>query len=311
MNETIIAWTDLTLNIASGCSKPAAVPEHMQTIAEEEYGGPIEPRWCKHGSSPECVHCYAETLSLKRGWSTKPWSEQNASENIKLRPERIAEVYRIKPSDKLAPPSVRTKIFCGSMFDIGHREIPEKMLRDLWTALVRRDDLIIQLLTKRPDRFERWPGPWPDHIWLGTTCGHPVTKWRIEMLRRSPAKVRFVSIEPLLASMNAPKRLNLEGIDWVIVGGESGPNFRPMDMEWAREIRDICKDTGTAYFFKQDAAFVTETRCYLVEKDGQCMQYRQFPGELTPPKHVPPQNEKTHLKLYPSKPTPIPQTTLF
>jgi protein gp37 len=105
-------------------------------------------------------------------------------------------------------------------------------------------------LTKRPERAAEWPGPWPDHIWLGTTCGHPVTKWRIEYLRRSQAKVRFLSAEPQLASLLP---INLDGIHQVIVGGESGVGFRKLEMAWARELRDECERAGVAYFFKQDS----------------------------------------------------------
>ncbi len=164
------------------------------------------------------------------------------------------------------------------MGDIFHRLVPDDFLRELWPWLVKHPH-IIQLLTKRPDRAAAWPGPWPENIWLGTTCGHPITKWRIEYLRRSQAQVRFLSVEPLLAPMHP---LNLEGIHQVIVGGESGKGFRPMRMEWVREIRDDCERQGVAFYFKQDAAFRQKTRPYLVEEDGSCWKYQQFPRELTP-----------------------------
>jgi len=123
-----------------------------------------------------------------------------------------------------------------------------------------------------------------------------MTKWRINALRDSGAKVRFLSMEPLLASMLP---LNLSGIDQVIVGGESVAHRRPMEMTWVRELRDACAAQGVAFFMKQDSAFRTESRAYLVEDDGRCLQYRQFPGELTPPVEVAPDNARYHREHFP------------
>src|SRR5208283_3021162 len=106
-----------------------------------------------------------------------------------------------------------------SMGDIFHRLVPDDFLHAMFAEAVKHQH-IYQLLTKRIERASRWVGPWPDHVWLGTTCGHPDTKFRIDYLRRSKAQVRFVSMEPLLGSMLP---LDLRGIDQVIVGGESGP----------------------------------------------------------------------------------------
>jgi protein gp37 len=145
------------------------------------------------------------------------------------------------------------------------------------------------LLTKRPERAAKWKGPWPDHIWLGATCGHPVSRWRLNALRDSGAAVRFVSAEPLLASLAL---VDLAGIQMVIVGGESGTGYRKMDMRWARELRDKCMAGGVAYFYKQGNHYYSERHPYLVEEDGRCIQYRQFPGELTPPVEVESDAEK-------------------
>jgi protein gp37 len=164
------------------------------------------------------------------------------------------------------------------MGDLFHESVPDEFLSQLWPHLVKNEH-IHMLLTKRIDRAAAWPGPWPDHIWLGTTIGHTSTKWRAEYLRRSRAKVRFISAEPLLESI-VP--LNLEGIHQVIVGGESGPGYRKLEREWVLEIREACEKAGVAFFFKQDAGARPGLRPYL-EIDGEKLVFHQFPGELTPP----------------------------
>ena len=287
MGKTIIGWATRTANVVTGCSKPAAVPRAgLQLLAEEdENTGAITrvaSKWTRSGTSPECVRCYAEGLSLRRGWSAKPWTEANASQNVILHPDRLKEFRRAKVKPESLPPSKRERFFVCSMGDIFHREVPDAFLHETWDWMLRFPH-IYMLLTKRPDRAAKWPGPWPANIWLGTTCGHPMTKWRLGYLRRSRAQTRFLSMEPLLASMLP---INLTGIHQVIVGGESGSGWRPMKMEWAREVRDTAGDQGVAFFYKQDAAYRTETRPYLVEEDGRCVQYRQFPGEFTPPRQV-------------------------
>lgn len=262
MGKTIISWATQTINVVSGCSKPIE----------------IDPDTGKRMVSPECVHCYAESLSLWRGWTDKPWTEANAKQNIRLRPERFREIARL-PVKRAKLPSQRERIFICSMGDIFHKSVPDSFLRELWKYLVEYPH-VFQLLTKRGDRAANWPGPWPEHIWLGVTCGTPKTRWRVDALRDSGAKVRFVSGEPLLESMGRP---NMRGIHQWIVGGESGRGYRPMDMQWARDVRDQCKAEGVAFFYKQKAAYVTEREPWLVEKDGSRWYWRQFPGELCPP----------------------------
>jgi len=296
MGKTIISWATYTNNVVTGCSKPAAIPEaglrmirledeREQTVTE------VEEKWTKPGTSPECIRCYAETLSLRRKFSPKPWLEENEEVNVRLRPERFREFKRVPV--KYGKPSEVERFFVCSMGDIFHRLVPDSFLRELWDYMIAVPH-IYMLLTKRIDRAASFPGPWPPHIWLGTTCGHPATKWRIEYLRRSRAAVRFISMEPLLAPMLP---LNLDGINQVIVGGESGAGFRPMEMQWAREIRDECAEQGAAFFFKQDAAYQTETRPYLVETDGVCHQYQQFPGEFSAPRKVPATYKASPLRV--------------
>ncbi len=203
MGETIIGWATHTNNVVTGCSKPAAVPpEALEILAEleppsaeraaDEYFSKafslgIPEKWTRPGTSPECFHCYAEFLSLRRGWSKKPWQECNAEENVRLRPERFRDFGRVPP--RAGRPSDRTRFFVCSMGDVFHHLVPDSFLEELWSAMLATPH-IYMLLTKEIARAAAWPGPWPDNIWLGTTCGHPITKWRIEYLRRSTPRRR-------------------------------------------------------------------------------------------------------------------------
>jgi protein gp37 len=295
MGKTIISWATYTVNVVSGCSKPPAVTETGLRLIAEAGLPDVEAKWLQSGTSPECQRCYAETLSLRRGWSPGgAWTEEHEDLNVRLRPERFKEFAKVPVKSIRLPPSRRERFFVCSMGDLFHRLVPDPFLHHLF-AVANAVPHIYQFLTKRPERAMTWPGPWAEHMWLGTSVGHPATKWRIEALRRSQAKVRFVSMEPMVASMLP---INLAGIDQVIVGGESGSGYRKLAMPWVREIRDECARTGTAFFMKQDAHYATEKRCYLVEEDGTCKQYRQFPGELTPPTIVQPDSEKYHSETF-------------
>ena len=296
MGKTNIAWATYTCNVVHGCSKPAAVPITVRHIAERLIG-PIDPKWHQPNTSPECILCYAECLSNRRGWTLKPWKEQHAEENVHLHDRRIREFARIPVKPVHLPPSERERIFVCSMGDIFHERVPDSFLRRVWDEMVRVPH-IYMVLTKRPERAQEWAGPWPPHIWLGTTCGHPITKWRIECLRYSNAQTRFLSAEPLLSSLAHPNGLDLAGIHQVIVGGESGANYRAMKMSWAREVRDECHRQGVAFFFKQQSAFLPGTRPYLVEEDLSCWEWRQFPGFVPAPVLVKPDNPEKHLDLF-------------
>jgi protein gp37 len=142
------------------------------------------------------------------------------------------------------------------MSDLFHAEIPEAFLRRTFEVMLEVDRHIYQVLTKRPARARRF---WerncdlfdgeniPEHIWIGTSVEDQEVDHRIRHLHQVPARVRFLSCEPLLG----PLELDLEGIHWVIVGGESGPEHRPMNLDWARSIRDQCLGASVAFFFKQ------------------------------------------------------------
>lgn len=239
---TAISWTQETWNPVTGCSRV----------------------------SEGCRHCYAEALSLQRGWSMLPWTAANAAANVVLHPERLR-----KPLSWKEP----RRVFVNSMSDLFHELIPDEYLARIFASMVATPHTY-QCLTKRPERAATWPGPWTERIWLGASIENRKTLARLEPLRRSAALVRFLSLEPLLEDLGP---LNLAGIQWVIVGGESGPGFRPMEHAWARAIRDQCVAAGVPFFFKQSAARRSEIGTQLVEADGSRTMWQQYPDDLTPP----------------------------
>jgi protein gp37 len=166
---------------------------------------------------------------------------------VRLWPERIRQ-----PLSWREPRTV----FVNSMSDLFHADVPEDYVRRLFEVMVEADWHTYQILTKRPSRAARFwrrnvsPSPdstIPAHIWIGTSVENQDAAYRVEHLRAVPAEVRFLSCEPLIG----PLTLDLTGIHWVIVGGESGPVRRPMEPEWARSIRDQCRAADVPFFFKQ------------------------------------------------------------
>jgi protein gp37 len=284
MGKTAISWATHTWNPATGCSKP------IET----------DPVTGKRYISPECEHCYAETLSIRRGWTQKPWTEPNAKENVTIHPDRLKAAFKFnldREQLETVHPKYPIRVFVNSMSDLFHREVPDDFIHEVFHVMNHPKNYgrVFQVLTKRPERAAEWPGPWGPNIWMGTTSGDARTRFRIDHLRRCPAQVRFISVEPLLTSM-VP--INLAGIHQLIVGGESGPGFRPMQMHWARELRDACLEQKVPFFFKQSDSFRTETRCYLVETDGRCFEWRQMPHDFSPPVEVEPDNPAFHRKHF-------------
>ncbi len=143
------------------------------------------------------------------------------------------------------------KIFVNSMSDLFHESMPENFLEKCFNVMKEADWHVYQILTKRPVRmlsFAKSHQPIPDHIWLGTSVELGMYKNRIDLLRKVPVSVRFVSFEPLLGPIGVA---DLGGIAWAIVGGESGPNHRPIREEWVQDIKRQCEQQGVAFFFKQ------------------------------------------------------------
>lgn len=192
--------------------------------------------------SPGCAHCYAKTFAERfRGVPGHPYER---GFDLQLRTERLEQPLEWKR------PRV---IFVNSMSDLFHEDVPLGYIQRVFDVMRRADWHTFQVLTKRADRaaalaFEL---VWPANVWMGVSVENQRWTTRIDALRAIPAAVRFLSCEPLLG----PLSLDLEGIDWVIVGGESGPRARPMRADWAREVREQCAAAGTAFFFKQWGAY--------------------------------------------------------
>jgi protein gp37 len=188
--------------------------------------------------SPGCAHCYAETFAERfRGVPGHPYER---GFDLQLRPERLEQ-----PLSWRQP----RMIFVNSMSDLFHEEVPEEYIRDVFKVMRKAHWHTFQILTKRSERLaELAPKlPWPDNVWMGVSVENQRWTPRIDALRTVKAKVRFLSCEPLLG----PLKLDLGGIHWVIVGGESGPRARRMNPDWARDIRQQCAAAGAAFFFKQ------------------------------------------------------------
>jgi len=209
-----IEWTEATWNPVTGCTKV----------------------------SPGCAHCYAETFAERfRGVPGHPYER---GFDLQLRPERLEQ-----PLDWRQP----RLIFVNSMSDLFHEGIPSPFIRKVFNVMKKAHWHTFQVLTKRSQRMlELAPHlRWPDNVWMGVSVENQRWAHRIVDLRKVPAKVRFLSCEPLLG----PLRLDLHGIDWVIVGGESGARARPIDPQWVRQIREQCQAAGVPFFFKQWGAF--------------------------------------------------------
>lgn len=277
-DRSAIEWTDATWNPVTGCS-------HV---------------------SEGCRHCYAETLSLRMGWSTKPWTAQNAAENVMLHPARLDQPLRWRKP---------RRVFVNSMSDLFHEQIPESFLDAVFAVMALTPQHTFQVLTKRPewmraylkapgragaiaaetgsgvDGDRRWPFIRPDdladewplvNVWLGVSVEDQRTAdARIPILLDTPAAVRFLSVEPLLGPVDLTPYVTASAdvlacpecgfrtnrfsrcpndeaelvrdfaVDWVIVGGESGGDARPMDPAWAQSLRDQCVAAGVPFFFKQ------------------------------------------------------------
>ena len=212
---TDIEWTDATWNPVTGCSKVTR----------------------------GCALCYAERLAERfRGVAGHPFEN---GFDLTLRPDRL-----LQPLSWRAP----RRIFVNSMSDLFHKEIPWSFVDSVFTTMEMASWHTYQVLTKRSSLMARYlsrrygKGSAPDHLWLGVSIEDGDNLVRLAHLKRAPAAVRFVSFEPLLGPVG---KVDLSGVDWVIVGGESGPRARPMAEEWALEIQERCRACGAAFFFKQ------------------------------------------------------------
>jgi len=141
-------------------------------------------------------------------------------------------------------------VFVNSMSDLFHARVPFSFIQEVFEVITATPQHTYQVLTKRTLRLARLATrlPWPDNLWIGASLENDSVIYRADHLRRVPATIRFLSCEPLLGPLRG---LDLDGIGWVIAGGESGPNYRPVHLEWVRDLRDMCGEFGVPFFFKQ------------------------------------------------------------
>lgn len=244
--QSKIEWTDHTFNPWEGCQKVA----------------------------PECDHCYAEARDLRftggTHWGPKAPRRRTSVQNWNKPRRWNAQAHAFFTAHRR-----RQRVFCASLADVFDNAVDPAWRADLWALIQECEQLDWLLLTKRPQNIAKmlppdWGDGWP-HVWLGTSAGTQKTaEQNIPHLLAAPAAVRFVSAEPMLGSIsfrwakwdnwldkdgNRRPAVNeydgLRMLDWVICGGESGPNARPMHPDWARSLRDQCRDADVPFFFKQ------------------------------------------------------------
>ena len=267
---TAISWTDHTWNPWRGCTK----------------------------ISPGCAHCYMYTAQFRMAQRTGKaaiWNPEIVQQTTTW-PDPMRWQRRAAAAGKVE------RVFTCSWSDFFHEDADAWRSR-AWEIIRQCPNLIFQILTKRPENIAaRLPAHWLTgfrflplvlhdlleetpvnldelavertgwpNVWLGVSVENPRYLWRVDLLRAIPARVRFISAEPLLAHLPT---LSLEGIHWLIVGGESGPGYRPMKLEWARELREKALAASVPFFFKQSAAPRTEMGTTL---DGR--EWREFPDE--------------------------------
>lgn len=214
-----IEWTDATWNPVTGCTKITA----------------------------GCDNCYAARFAER--FRNVPGHPFENGFDLTLRPDRLRQ-----PLSWRRP----RMIFVNSMSDLFHKAVPRDFIDSVFESMEEADHHVFQILTKRSSLMRTYLQnrygyrPPPAHIWIGVSVEHGGSKARVDHLRAAPAAVRFLSVEPLIGPVGD---VDLTGIHWVIAGGESGPGARPMHIDWAREIRDLCAKQSVAFFFKQWGGF--------------------------------------------------------
>ncbi len=206
-----IEWTNATWNPVTGCTK----------------------------ISQGCKNCYAERMAVRLQAMGQPNYRNGFRVTLQ---EHMLDLPLSWKKPKL--------VFVNSMSDLFHVKVPTEYIQRVFTVMERASNHTFQVLTKRADRLREIAGdlPWPDNVWMGVSVENEDVAWRIDELRQVPAAVRFLSLEPLIGQLPS---LNLDGIHWAIVGGESGHGARPMEPEWVRVIRNQCRRAHVPFFFKQ------------------------------------------------------------
>lgn len=212
MANSSIEWTEMTWNPTTGCTKISA----------------------------GCKFCYAEVMTRRlKGMGQEKYKD--GFKIIKIHPDTLDIPYSWK-SPKI--------VFVNSMSDLFHKDVPLDFIKNVFSVMNDNPQHVFQVLTKRAERLEEVHKQlrWTHNIWMGVSVENEKVKPRIDCLRKTRAKVKFLSLEPLIGPLPS---LNLKKINWVIVGGESGHRPRPMDPDWVIDIQDQCQKAKVAFFFKQ------------------------------------------------------------
>ena len=216
-----IEWTESTWNPVRGCTRV----------------------------SEGCRFCYAERIAAR--FSGKGMAYEGLAKNTKAGPRWTQQV---RPVPELLNEPLKWKkprrIFVNSMSDLFHEKVELSYIQKVFSVMEKADRHQFQVLTKRAERLLEFNSklPWPSNVWMGVSVEDKHVTDRIDALRQTDAHIKFLSLEPLLGAL---PNLDLSGIDWVIVGGESGPGAREMQKKWVIDIRDQCADAEIAFFFKQ------------------------------------------------------------
>lgn len=211
MNKSKIEWTDATWNPVTGCSKV----------------------------SSGCMNCYAEKMAKRLKAMNNPRYKNGF--NVTMHEDLLNSPVKIKK------PSI---IFVCSMADLFHKDVSDDFIEKVFQTMNNCPQHIFQVLTKRPERIQQMQSnlKFTSNIWIGTSIENLEVAERVNYIRNIPAKVKFLSCEPLLGSLD---NLDITNINWIVVGGESGAGSRPIEISWVRELRDKCKRQNIAFFFKQ------------------------------------------------------------
>jgi len=211
MAQSNIEWTELTWNPVTGCSK----------------------------ISPGCKFCYAETMTKRL--TAMGVEKYKDGFKVRIHPDTLNIPFTWKKSKV---------VFVNSMSDLFHPDVPIEFIKAVFAVMNNTPQHIYQVLTKRSERLVEIANEltWSPNIWMGVSVENEDYTFRIDDLSLTPAKVKFLSIEPLIGAV---RTLHLENIDWVIVGGESGHKARPLEKEWVDYIKDKCQQERVAFFFKQ------------------------------------------------------------
>ena len=236
MKPSRIEWTESTWNPVTGCTKISA----------------------------GCAHCYAERMAKRLHAMGQP-NYRNGFE-VTCHPDVLGMPLKWKKSQM---------IFVNSMSDLFHKSVPVGFIEEIFFTMNQARWHTFQVLTKRADRLAQLAPrlKWTPNVWMGVTVENDRHVDRIDRLREVPAAVRFLSLEPLLGPL---PELDLSNIDWVIVGGESGPGARPMDPAWVLDLRDQCLEANVAFFFKQWGGVQKKKAGRLLEK----RTWDQMPREV-------------------------------